>query len=87
MATKEATGGGGAAAFEADVTREASMKAMIDACKAKWAASTSCIIMSASRSRAATRADRDHRGSLRPHHDGQFARHGDGGEARAAGHA
>src|SRR4051812_14388050 len=31
MATKEAGGGGAAAAFEADVTREASMKAMIDA--------------------------------------------------------
>jgi NAD(P)-dependent dehydrogenase (short-subunit alcohol dehydrogenase family) len=36
MAAKEAKGGGAAAAFEADVTREASMKAMIDACKAKW---------------------------------------------------
>jgi NAD(P)-dependent dehydrogenase (short-subunit alcohol dehydrogenase family) len=36
MATEEAKGGGEAAAFEADVTREASMKAMIDACKAKW---------------------------------------------------
>src|SRR4029453_6527705 len=33
MAAKE---GGEAAAFQADVTREASMKAMIDACKAKW---------------------------------------------------
>src|SRR6266704_2897915 len=30
MAKKEAAGGGAAAAFEADVTREASMKAMID---------------------------------------------------------
>jgi len=36
MASKEAKGGGGAAAFEADVTREASMKAMIDHAKAKW---------------------------------------------------
>src|SRR5215212_7259492 len=36
IARKEAKDGGDAAAFEADVTREASMKAMIDACKAKW---------------------------------------------------
>ena len=36
MAAKEAKGGGEAAAFEADVTRETSMKAMIDACMAKW---------------------------------------------------
>ena len=36
MAASEAKGGGAAAAFEADVTREASMKAMIDHCKAKW---------------------------------------------------
>jgi NAD(P)-dependent dehydrogenase (short-subunit alcohol dehydrogenase family) len=35
MAAKE-TNAGECAAFEADVTREASMKAMIDACKAKW---------------------------------------------------
>jgi NAD(P)-dependent dehydrogenase (short-subunit alcohol dehydrogenase family) len=36
IAKKEAKDGGDAASFEADVTREASMKAMIDACKAKW---------------------------------------------------
>src|SRR3954468_15608156 len=36
MAKKEAKGGGDAASFEADVAREASMKQMIDACKAKW---------------------------------------------------
>ena len=36
IAKKEAKGGGDAASHEADVTREASMKAMIDACKAKW---------------------------------------------------
>ncbi len=30
------TNAGECAAFEADVTRDASMKAMIDACKAKW---------------------------------------------------
>ncbi|MEA2982258.1 MAG: hypothetical protein QOF09_4081, partial [Alphaproteobacteria bacterium] len=36
MAKTEAKGGGDAASFEADVTREASMKAMIDACKAQW---------------------------------------------------
>src|SRR3954471_1413216 len=36
MAKTEAKGGGDAASFEADVTREASMKAMIDHCKAKW---------------------------------------------------
>ncbi len=35
MAAKE-TNAGECAAFEADVTREASMKAMIDHCKAKW---------------------------------------------------
>ena len=35
IAAKE-TNAGECAAFEADVTREASMKAMIDACKAKW---------------------------------------------------
>jgi NAD(P)-dependent dehydrogenase (short-subunit alcohol dehydrogenase family) len=33
---KKETNAGECAAFEADVTREASMKAMIDACKAKW---------------------------------------------------
>ena len=48
---------GECAAFEADVTREASMKAMIDALQgASGAASTSCTTMSASRSRAATRS-------------------------------
>ena len=36
MAKKEARDGGDAASHEADVTREASMKAMVDACKAKW---------------------------------------------------
>src|SRR6478752_3370484 len=36
MAVKEAKDGGDAAAFEADVTREASMKQMIEACKARW---------------------------------------------------
>jgi NAD(P)-dependent dehydrogenase (short-subunit alcohol dehydrogenase family) len=36
MAKQEAKDGGDAAAHEADVTREASMKAMLDACKAKW---------------------------------------------------
>ena len=35
MAAKE-TNAGECAAYEADVTREASMKAMIDHCKAKW---------------------------------------------------
>jgi NAD(P)-dependent dehydrogenase (short-subunit alcohol dehydrogenase family) len=35
IAAKE-TNAGECAAFEADVTREVSMKAMIDACKAKW---------------------------------------------------
>jgi len=35
MAAKE-TNAGECAAFEADVTRDASMKAMIDACRAKW---------------------------------------------------
>jgi NAD(P)-dependent dehydrogenase (short-subunit alcohol dehydrogenase family) len=35
MVAKE-TNAGECVAFEADVTREASMKAMIDACKAKW---------------------------------------------------
>ena len=36
IAKKEAKGGGDAASHEADVSREASMKQMIDACKAKW---------------------------------------------------
>jgi len=36
MAKKEARDGGDAASHEADVTREASMQAMIAACKARW---------------------------------------------------
>src|SRR5262245_63099456 len=36
MAKKEARDGGDAASHEADVTREASMQQMIEACKAKW---------------------------------------------------
>ena len=48
---------GECAAFEADVTREASMKAMIDALQGQVGPrSTSCTTMSASRSRAATRS-------------------------------
>ena len=87
MAAKE-TNAGECAAYEADVTREASMKAMIDHCKAKWGR-VDILHYNVGFSIAGgdAVADRDHRGSLRPHHDREPARHGDGGEARAAGHA
>jgi len=47
--------GGDCFAFEADVTREAAMAAMIAAAKQRWDASTSCTTTSASASAAATR--------------------------------
>jgi len=62
-----------AAAFEADVTREASMKPMIDAARQMGPHRHlhSNVVFT---SLAATAAARDHRGGLRPHNDGPFAR-------------
>src|SRR6266545_7098773 len=41
-----AASGGTAAAFKADVTKNADLKAMVEDAQRRWAASTSCTIMS-----------------------------------------